>query len=73
MTAGAAPFPWDAVLFFALRVLRWPPEAVWRATPREIAAALGGSGLGAEPLRRRELGDLLRRFPDRPSPEKDRI
>ena len=34
------PFPWDEVMALAFGVLRWPPETVWRATPRELAAAL---------------------------------
>lgn len=56
------PFPWDEVLHLAFAVLRWPPETVWRATPREIAAALRPTM--AEPLRRAELADLLAAFPD---------
>jgi len=48
-------------------VLRLGPEAFWRATPREIAAAAQGlSGRrGAAPLRRSELAALMARFPDR--------
>jgi uncharacterized phage protein (TIGR02216 family) len=58
------PFPWDEVLFAAFRILRWPPETVWRATPREIAAALTGPAAAAEPMRSAELAALMRAFPD---------
>jgi uncharacterized phage protein (TIGR02216 family) len=60
----ARPFPWDAVLHFAFRVLRWPPETVWRATPREIAAALRGLHGAAEPLGGAELAVLMNLYPD---------
>ena len=62
--SGAHPFPWDEVLHFALRVLRWPPETVWRATPREIAAAFGTTQGAAEPIRRAELCTLMDLYPD---------
>ena len=52
------------MLHFAFRVLRWPPDAVWRATPREIAAALGGMHRDAEPLGGAELAALMNLYPD---------
>ena len=48
-----------------LGVLRWPPDAFWRATPREIAAALRRpSASASRPLRQGELVELMTRFPD---------
>lgn len=47
--------------------LNWPPEAFWRATPREVALALG---LGAPAALRNGAPDrpgferLMRRYPD---------
>ena len=49
---------------FAFRVLRWSPKAFWRATPRELAAALGGLAAAVEPARRGDLDKLMRTFPD---------
>ena len=64
MSPGAAtPFPWDDVLAAAFGLLRWPPETVWRATPRELALALGRRASPAAPGRA-ELDSLLRAFPD---------
>ncbi|MFC7053814.1 rcc01693 family protein [Hansschlegelia quercus] len=61
------PFPWDALTAFGLGVLKLAPDAFWRATPREMAAALDGvrgrSPAGA-PLRKTELERLMARFPD---------
>lgn len=65
---GTPPLPWDAVLRFALGHLRWTPDAVWRATPREIAFAMPQHAAGSPALRRAEFDDLLRRFPDHASP-----
>ncbi len=56
------PFPWDEVLALALGVLRWPPESVWRATPRELSAAL--LQRAGAPLRPADLERLMRAFPD---------
>ncbi|ALK10120.1 phage tail assembly chaperone [Blastochloris viridis] len=53
------------LLRVALGVLRWPPEAVWRATPREIAAAI--AALRPErgpPLARTRLDELMAHHPD---------
>lgn len=58
--------PWSRWLSFALGVLRWPPDVVWRATPRELALAaraLFGAPIAA-PLARADLADLMARFPD---------
>jgi uncharacterized phage protein (TIGR02216 family) len=46
----------------ALGVLRWSPDTFWRATPRELAAALGP--VRAEPAGRADLARLMTQFPD---------
>ncbi|MAB01106.1 MAG: hypothetical protein CMN87_19855 [Stappia sp.] len=54
------------MIHLCLARLGWSPEALWRATPREVALALGpppGTG-PAGPLGRERLGELMRRFPD---------
>jgi uncharacterized phage protein (TIGR02216 family) len=53
-------FPWAAVMRAGLGVLRLSPEAFWRMTLKELAAALG-------PQRRidtKALRELMKRFPD---------
>ena len=59
-------FPWDEVLGLALGVLRWSPGDVWRATPRELIAALEGlrGGRAPEPARRDDLARLMAANPD---------
>ena len=48
-----------------LGVLRLAPDAFWRMTPRELAAALRGlSGDVVTAPERADLLDLMRRFPD---------
>ena len=51
---------------FGLGTLRLSPDAFWRATPVEIAAAAWGLfGAGSPPpMRRAELARLMARFPD---------
>lgn len=51
---------------FALGVLRWSPDAFWRATPRELAAAAEGvrGGSAAPPPSADELARLMQAFPD---------
>jgi uncharacterized phage protein (TIGR02216 family) len=64
-TPEPRPFPWDEAMALALGVLRWPPDALWRATPRELAAALSGPAGG--PVRPATAGDLerlMQAFPD---------
>jgi uncharacterized phage protein (TIGR02216 family) len=59
-------FPWDEALGLALGVLRWSPGDFWRATPRELGAALDGLG-GArrpQPAGRGDLARLMAAFPD---------
>ncbi|WP_375458483.1 phage tail assembly chaperone [uncultured Enterovirga sp.] len=62
---GVSPFPWDEVLGFVLGRLRWTPETAWRATPREIVAALGPPAQSLVPLLGRDLAALMRSYPDR--------
>jgi uncharacterized phage protein (TIGR02216 family) len=38
--AAAVPFPWREVMAFGLGRLGWAPDQFWKATPREIGAAL---------------------------------
>jgi uncharacterized phage protein (TIGR02216 family) len=49
-----------------LGTLRLPPASFWAMTPRELAAALEGlhGPATTAPLRRSDLDDLMRRFPD---------
>lgn len=66
MSAAPAPFPWDDVLAAALGGLGWTPETLWRATPRELAAALAGRfGAGAGAPSRDALAALMAAYPDR--------
>ena len=63
MTAVA--FPWDEVLGFGLGVLRWPPDVLWAATPREIAAAASAfAPTRAQAPERAEMAALMALFPD---------
>ncbi|GLK67908.1 rcc01693 family protein [Hansschlegelia plantiphila] len=54
---------------FGLGVLRLAPDAFWRMTPREIAAAAsglhGGGGGRSGALKRADFERLMARFPDR--------
>jgi uncharacterized phage protein (TIGR02216 family) len=63
--AAPEPFPWEAVLRLALGGLGWTPEAFWRATPRELAAALEGRfGRAVAPAGRSSLERLMAAYPD---------
>jgi uncharacterized phage protein (TIGR02216 family) len=65
----AAPFPWNEAMAFGLGVLRLAPEQFWSMTPRELeraASGVFGRPSAPSPLARRELSDLMRRFPDPP-------
>ncbi len=52
---------------FGLGRLRWPPEAFWAASPREIIAASEAfrPHPAGEPLARGALEALMRDHPDR--------
>lgn len=59
------PFPWDQAIGFGLGILRLSPQAFWAMTPRELAFAIRAvTGDDAGPLRRNELADMMRRYPD---------
>jgi uncharacterized phage protein (TIGR02216 family) len=50
---------------FGLGVLKLPPEAFWKMSPRELAAAWGAvAGDRSGPLDRPGLEALMARFPD---------
>jgi uncharacterized phage protein (TIGR02216 family) len=60
-----APFPWTQAMGFGLGVLRLPPDAFWRMTPRELAAAMEAIlGPRAVALDRHGFDALRARFPD---------
>jgi uncharacterized phage protein (TIGR02216 family) len=59
------PFAWDEAIGFGLGVLRLPPDAFWRMTPRELALAVRAvTGRSSAPLERATLLDLMTRYPD---------
>ena len=59
------PFPWKDAIGFGLGVLKLPPDAFWRMTPRELAAAIEAvRGRGVSTPGRDDLNALMRRFPD---------
>ncbi|MCG6203150.1 phage tail assembly chaperone [Rhodopseudomonas sp. HC1] len=59
------PFPWREAMQFGFGTLRLAPDAFWRMTPRELAAALiGARGGVVTPLDRGGLDELMRRYPD---------
>ena len=60
-------FPWDDALTLSLGILRWSPDAFWRATPRELMAAWEGlhGGRKAGPALSGDLRRLMEAFPDR--------
>ncbi|TVR10469.1 MAG: phage tail assembly chaperone [Salinarimonadaceae bacterium] len=64
--AAPAAFPWEEAMAFCLGRLRWTPRDFWNATPRELAAALDGSGAAsrAQAPTRAVLAALMARFPD---------
>ena len=51
---------------FGLGVLKLTPDAFWRMTPRELAAAMAPFGMGGVGLRRADMAALMARFPDAP-------
>lgn len=62
MSGGTKRFPWARMMELGLGVLRLTPDAFWRATPREIAAAFPPRA--ADAPGRRDLDELMQRFPD---------
>ncbi|MEP9352044.1 rcc01693 family protein [Xanthobacter sp. KR7-65] len=67
MTASPAarPFPWAEAMGAGLGLLRLAPDAFWRMTPRELAAALAPLlPAPADGLDRAGLAALMARYPD---------
>ncbi|WP_374252261.1 rcc01693 family protein [Xanthobacter sp.] len=62
----ARAFPWALAMGAGFGLLRLAPDAFWRMTPRELAAALSAL-LPAAPdaIDRAGLAALMARFPDR--------
>ena len=48
----------------AAQALGWPPEAFWRATPAELATALGPITPAVQGMARGELETMMERDPD---------
>ncbi len=55
--------PWALLFQLAAQKLCWPPEAFWRATPKELALALG-LGDRRSLLDKRDLKKLMDQHPD---------
>lgn len=65
MTARPEPFPWRRAIGIGLGLLRLPPDAFWRMTPRELSYAIEAlGGRPAEPLPRHAFAALMTRYPD---------
>jgi uncharacterized phage protein (TIGR02216 family) len=59
------PFAWKQVIGFGLGVLRLPPDAFWRMTPRELSCAIAAiTGRADATIARAELEGLMQAFPD---------
>ena len=57
------PFPWNDAMRLGFGVLKLSSKEFWGLTPRELAAAFGGTSRAGAPDRG-ELGRLMERFPD---------
>ena len=65
---GVRPFPWKDAMGFGLGTLRLAPEAFWRMTPRELAAAMEAVlGSREAALDVASFAALRARFPDAPA------
>lgn len=65
-----APFPWASVIRFGLGRLRLAPETFWALSLPELIALIGpeaGPGFAT----RKDLENLMARFPDRVGPPSD--
>jgi uncharacterized phage protein (TIGR02216 family) len=59
------PFPWETAMQIGFGVLRLSPDAFWRMTPRELAAAMTVlRGAMPEMIGRARLDELMQLFPD---------
>ncbi len=58
-------FPWGEAMGFGLGVLRLSPDAFWRMTPRELAAAHAAlAGRRVVAPGRDAMAAMMARFPD---------
>jgi uncharacterized phage protein (TIGR02216 family) len=58
-------FPWAAAMQIGFGLLKLSPDAFWRMTPRELAAAMTVlRGGGTEAIGRVRLSELMQQFPD---------
>lgn len=62
MSMGEQGFPWRRVMEIGLGTLQLSPAEFWAATPREIAAAFPLDQ--SMPMRRIDLDDMIKQFPD---------
>jgi uncharacterized phage protein (TIGR02216 family) len=58
------PFPWREAIGFGLGVLKLPPDAFWRMTPRELAYAIEAVRGRRPVLARKDFDELMQRYPD---------
>jgi len=58
------PFPWREAIGFGLGVLKLPPDAFWRMTPRELACAIEAVRGRKPTLDRASFDELRQRYPD---------
>jgi len=63
MSAAGEGFPWRRLMQLGLGELHLPPEQLWRASLREIAAAFANEA--REPMPRGTFDELSERFPDK--------
>jgi uncharacterized phage protein (TIGR02216 family) len=65
---GVRPFPWKDAMGFGFGTLRLSPDAFWKMTPRELAAAMEAVlGPRAAALDAASFAALRARFPDAPA------
>lgn len=61
---------WPGVMRAGMQRLQLRPDEFWRLTPGELAMMLG-EGTLASPLRRQDVMDLMRQWPDGPATKSD--
>lgn len=57
-------FPWAEAMRLGFGVMRLSSRDFWGLTPRELAAAFGGTAGRSTPPSRESLAELMRKFPD---------
>ena len=63
MTGNNSLLPWNQLLRISAERCHWPPDAFWKATPKELSAAIG-LDQGTVRMNRVRLDELVRRHPD---------